>query len=264
MKLTIGYLYADIMSLYGDRGNVLCLVRRCQWRGMDVAVKELRLGEPIDPKAIDFFFIGGGADSHQQLIAEDLVKVKGPGIREAIEEGAAALTICGGYQLFGYYYRPISGEDLPGLGLFNAWTIHRGAQLGVKVKTITEAKVIRCVGNLVVQWGKHVLVGFENHGGRTYLGPGAQPLGKVLLGRGNNGEDGCEGIVYKNAIGTYLHGPCLPKNPHLADYLIQAALARRYGPVELPLLEDDLELQAHRAALEHVWRIRGEAILTTH
>jgi CobQ-like glutamine amidotransferase family enzyme len=271
MKLTIGYLYPDIMSLYGDRGNVLCLSNRCRWRGITVEIKELRLGEPVNPQEIDIFFIGGGADSHQRLIADDLLRVKGPGIREAIEEGAAALCVCGGYQLLGHYYRPISGEDLPGLGLFDAWTIHRGAELGVSVNTITEAKVIRGVGNLIVEWkrpdsqsGPSLLVGFENHGGRTYLGPTGRPLGKVLLGRGNNGQDGFEGAIYKHAIGTYIHGPCLPKNPHLADYLIQAALLRRYGPVELLPLEDDLELQAHRAALEHVRRIRGEEILTTH
>ena len=263
LKLTIGYLYADIMSLYGDRGNVLCLARRCQWRGIEVEVKELSIGELVDPSAMDVFFIGGGADSHQQLIAEDLVEVKGPGIREAVEEGAAALVVCGGYQLFGHYYRPISGEDLPGLGLFDVWTVHRGAQLGVKVKTIAEARVLRGLGNLVVQWGEQVLVGFENHGGQTYLGPDAKPLGKVLLGRGNNGDDGFEGVVYKNAIGTYLHGPCLPKNPHLADFLIRAALSRRYGPVELPVLDNDLELQAHQATLEHVRRIRGDEIITT-
>ncbi len=264
LKLTLGYLYGDVMSAYGDWGNVLCLARRCQWRGIKVELEELGLGEPVDPEAIDVFFIGGGADSHQRLIADDLEKVKGPGICAAIEAGAAALAVCAGYQLFGRSYRPLRGDELPGLGLFDAWTVHRGAQLGISVETISEAKAIRRVGNLVVEWEGQTLVGFENHGGRTYLHPGARPLGRVLLGHGNNGEDGFEGAVYKNAVGTYLHGPCLPKNPQLADRLIEGALARRYGPIELPTLEDELELEAGRVALEHAQRIRGDAIIPTH
>ncbi len=153
---------------------------------------------------------------------------------------------------------------LPGLGLFDAHTIHGGAEVGAKLKTLTDARTVRQVGNLVVQWGEHVLVGFENHGGRTYLGPTARPLGKVLMGGGNNGKDGLEGAVYRNAIGTYLHGPGLPKNPALADWLIGAGLARRFGPVELAPLDDELELEANHAALRNMARKGDRDLIRTH
>lgn len=248
MKLVIGYLYPTIMSQYGDRGNIICLTQRCRWRGIDVDVRELNLGDPVDLDTADLFLMGGGADAHQRLIADDLREIKGEGLRGAVEDGAAALMICGGYQLWGHYYRTYSGDDLPGLGIFDAYTVHRAAQLGARLDNITQAGAVRAVNDLLVQWGEHTLVGFENHGGRTYLNPGAQPLGKVLAGGGNNSEDGWEGCVYKNAIGTYLHGSVLPKNPHLADHLIGAALRRRYGEQSLKPLDDSLELEAHRRA----------------
>ena len=249
MKLVIGYLYPTIMSQYGDRGNIICLTQRCRWRGIEVEVRELNLGDPVGPDTADLFLMGGGADAHQRLIADDLLEVKGEGLRGAVEDGAAALMICGGYQLWGHYYRTYSGDDLPGLGIFDAYTVHRAAQLGTRLDNITQAGAVRAVNDLLVQWGEHTLVGFENHGGRTYLNPGTQPLGKVLAGGGNNSEDGWEGCVYKNAIGTYLHGSVLPKNPHLADHLIGAALRRRSGELTLEPLDDSFEMEAHRRAV---------------
>jgi CobQ-like glutamine amidotransferase family enzyme len=239
MRLAIAYLYPTVMSQYGDRGNVLALVQRCRLRGVEAEVLELGLGEPVDPERVDILLIGGGADSHQRLICDDLIAVKGSGIREAVEQGASGLCVCAGYQLLGHYYRTADGSELPGLGIFDAHTVHRAAQVGARLDTITQAGSVRAVGDLVVQWGEHTLVGFENHGGRTYLHAGAQPLGRVLIGGGNNSEDGWEGCVSGNLIGTYLHGPALPKNPVLADHLITAALRRRYGEQALSRLAQE-------------------------
>jgi CobQ-like glutamine amidotransferase family enzyme len=249
MKLVLGYLYPSVMSQYGDIGNVRTVVMRCRWRGIDVQVRSLELGCRVDPDGIDMFLVGGGADSHQRLVYEDLLNVKGEGIRTALQNGAAAFAVCAGYQLWGHYYRTASGEELPGLGIFDAHTVHRAAQTGTRLDTITNAGSVRSVGNLIVQWRGNVLVGFENHGGRTYLHGGAEPFGVVLAGGGNNSEDGLEGCVYQNAIGTYLHGPAFPKNPVLVDYLIGAALARRHGRVDLEPLDDEQELAARDRAL---------------
>ncbi len=249
MKLVVGYLYPRVMSQYGDRGNVLTVVRRCQQRGIDVEVDNLDLGDCVDPDRVDLLLVGGGADGHQRLVCEDLLQVKGDGIRKAVDDGAAAFAVCAGYQLWGHYYRTATGEELRGLSVFDAHTVHRAAQTGTRLDTITEAGSVRAVGNLVVQWGAHVLVGFENHGGRTYLHSGSQPLGRTVVGGGNNSEDGLEGCVYKNAIGTYLHGPAFPKNPRLADHLLRAALCRRYGSIELEPLDDSRENAAHEQAL---------------
>lgn len=249
MKLTIAYLYPTVMSQYGDRGNLVALRQRCHWRGIETDVLELDLGAPLDGDRVDILLIGGGADSHQRLISEDLIETKGPGIRRAVELGAAGLAICAGYQLLGHYYRTADGTDLPGLGIFDAHTIHRAAELGAPLDSITHAGAVRSVGNLVLQWGERTLVGFENHGGRTYLHPAAQPLGRVIVGGGNNSIDGSEGCVYRNLIGTYLHGPALPKNPHLVDHLIRAAVRRRDETAALPGLEDQTEWRAHRRAL---------------
>ena len=248
MRIVIGYLYPSVMSQYGDLGNVTAIVRRCQWRGIDAEVKELELGDTVDSGYIDLLLVGGGADTHQRLVCEDLLHVKGDGIRRAVDEGAAAFAVCAGYQLWGHYYWTATGEKLAGLGVFDANTNHRAAQTGTRLDTIARAGSVRAVGNLVVKWGDQILVGFENHGGRTYLKPGAQPLGKTLVGGGNNSEDGWEGCVCKNAIGTYLHGPALPKNPRLADHLIRAALARRHGDVQLEPLDDTREAVAHDRA----------------
>ncbi len=237
MKLVVGYLYPSVMSQYGDRGNVLTIQKRCEWRGIDVEVDHLELGDRVDPDRVD-------------LLLDDLLGVKGDGIRRAVEDGAAAFAVCAGYQLWGHYYRTATGEQLPGLGVFPAHTVHRAAQTGTRLDTITKAGSVRAVGNLVVRWGSKVLVGFENHGGRTYLDGGARPFGSVLTGAGNNSEDGWEGCVYRNAIGTYMHGPAFPKNPALADHFIKTALRRRYGSVTLDRLDDARETSAQQRALQ--------------
>ncbi|MBI4499475.1 MAG: glutamine amidotransferase [Chloroflexi bacterium] len=240
MELTIGHLYPDLMNIYGDRGNILCLVERCRRRGIRVTVVAIGLGDPFDPRAYDLVFIGGSQDKEQRWVAQDLVERKGPALRDAVEDGLVVLAVCGGYQLFGHAYRPSEGLDLPGLGIFDITTVHPGPQAP------------RCIGNIVARWEGGLLVGFENHGGRTYLGPQGAPLARVVAGFGNNAEDGTEGARYQHAFGTYLHGSLLPKNPEFADFLIGLALERKYGPVSLPPLPDTLEHLAHDAAVRRV------------
>ena len=246
--ITVGYLYPEIMSGYGDRGNLAAITRRCGWRGIAADVRELRLGDPVDPGEVDLFVIGNGGEFHQRLIATDLADVKGPGICEAVDDGAALLAVGAGYELLGRFYQPARGVELPGARLFDTWTIQQGADLTSASCTLAEARVGRAIGDLLVQWDDELLVGFENHSARTYLGPTARPLGQVVAGQGNNG-DGGEGVRLGSAIGTYLRGPCLPRNPVLADFLIHAALQRRYGEAELAPLPDQLEHAARAAAV---------------
>ena len=236
-KLRLAHLYPKLMNIYGDRGNILCLERRCRERGIALQVAELDLGEKLKPKEHDLIFIGGAQDREQRRVAEDLVKVKGKALREAAGMGVAVLAVCGGYQLLGRYYRTAEGEELSGVGLFGLWTEHPGP--GAK----------RFIGNVVVEWRGGTLVGFENHGGRTHLDAGVAPLGRVVSGFGNNGEDGGEGAVRGNAFGTYLHGSLLPKNPRFADHLIETALLRRHKGFELVPLDDRVEEAAHAAAV---------------
>jgi len=216
LTLTLGHLYPDQLNLYGDRGNILTLRRRCQLRDIELRVVGLGIGDALAPDEYDMLFIGGGQDKEQAPVAQDLYDIKGVGLWAAIEDDMPVLAVCGGYQLLAHYYRPASGPDMRGLGVFDAWTIHKGPG------------VARCIGDVAIRWNGSTLVGFENHGGRTYLGT-AKPLGKVLKGHGNNSEDATEGAVYRNTYGTYLHGSLLPKNPHFADYLIGLALRRTYG-----------------------------------
>lgn len=216
ITLTLGHLYPDQLNLYGDRGNILTLQQRCHWRDITLRVVELGIGDALDPDAYDMLFIGGGQDRDQAPVAQDLYETKSIGLWAAIEDDMPVLAVCGGYQLLAHYYRPANGPDLKGLGVFDAWTVHRGA------------RAPRCIGDVAINWNGQTLVGFENHGGQTYLGT-ARPLGKVLKGYGNNAQDGTEGAVYRNAFGTYLHGSLLPKNPHFADHLIELALKRSYG-----------------------------------
>lgn len=216
LTLTLGHLYPDQLNLYGDRGNILTLRRRCQLRGIELRVVGLGVGDALAPDEYDMLFIGGGQDREQAPLVQDLYEMKGIGLWAAIEDDMPVLAVCGGFQLLAHYYRPAEGPDMRGLGVFDAWTIHKGSQ------------VPRCVGDIAISWNGQTLVGFENHGGRTYLGT-AQPLGKVLKGHGNNAEDHTEGALYRNAYGTYLHGSLLPKNPHFADHLIDLALRRTYG-----------------------------------
>ena len=221
--LTLGHLYPAQLNLYGDRGNIITLQRRCQMRGIALRVVPLGIGDALAPDEYDLLFIGGGQDREQAPVAQDIFDMKGIGLWAAVEDDMPVLAVCGGYQLLAHYYRPAVGPDMRGLGIFDAWTIHKGAN------------VPRCIGDIAIEWNGSTLVGFENHGGRTYLGT-AKPLGKVLKGHGNNSEDHSEGAVYRNAFGTYLHGSLLPKNPHFADHVLALALHRSYG-----LSDDDLK-----------------------
>ncbi len=237
IKLRLAHLYPKLMNIYGDRGNILCLQRRCRDRGVGFEVEEMELGDKLKAKDFDLIFIGGAQDREQRRVAEDLQARKAKPLREAVQRGAVLLAVCGGYQLMGRFYRTAEGGELPGVGLFDLWTAHPGPGAA------------RFIGNVVVEWQETTLVGFENHGGRTYLGKGAQPLGRVVAGFGNNGEDGGEGAVHRSAYGTYLHGSLLPKNPRFADHLIETALRRRYREVTLAELDDRVEEAAHAEAV---------------
>ncbi|HEV7775172.1 MAG TPA: glutamine amidotransferase [Conexibacter sp.] len=229
--LRVCALYPQLMNIYADRGNLLLLQRRCEWRGIGFELSASDLGEPLDPDAADLFYIGGGQDRDQRLCALDLAEVKRDGLHAAAERGAALLAVCGGYQLLGHSYE-LGEETLPGVGLVDLRTVRRDGP--------------RLIGNVAIEvkldGEQRILAGFENHGGRTQLGPGAQPLGKVLRGHGNDGASGYEGVRRGNVIGTYLHGPLLPKNVWLADWLIARALGYD-GP--LAPLDDTFEAAAH-------------------
>lgn len=236
-RLRLANLYPDVMNIYGDRGNVIALRYRSAARGIALEVVDINVGDPFDPADFDLALIGGGQDREQRRIADDLV-AKGPALRQAIDDGMAALAVCGGFQLFGHRYVDHEGGVIPGIGVFDLETRHPGPLAD------------RCIGDVVITTEFGDVVGFENHGGRTYLGPNQAPLGTVQHGYGNNTEDGREGARYRNAYGTYLHGSLLPKNPLLADALLLAALQRRYGATaELPPLDDTTELRAHNAAV---------------
>lgn len=237
LRLRVAHLYPDVMNIYGDRGNVIALRHRCQARGIAIEVSEVNVGDAFEPAEYDLVLIGGGQDREQRRIAEDLVS-RGAALRDAIDEGMPALAVCGGYQLFGHRYVDHEGGVIPGIGVFDIETRHPGPRAD------------RCIGDVVISTELGEVVGFENHGGRTYLGPRAEPFGRVERGFGNNANDGTEGARYMNAIGTYLHGSLLPKNPALADELILAGLRRRYGAgVDLPPIDDRAERAAHDAAV---------------
>ncbi len=247
MRLSLTYLYPSIMSQYGDRGNVLTLVERARRRGIEVEVQRIELGDRLGTDA-DLIVIGGGTDAQQRLVAEDLRERKGADLRAAVADGCALLAVCAGYQLLGHSYRAADGSELLGVGLFAAHSVHHAAEIGARLSSIPAAGAVRAVGNVVAVANGLELVGFENHGGRTYLDEGAQPFATVVVGRGNNGRDRTEGCAVHNAIGTYLHGPVLPKNPALADLLLRQACAR-HGAGELTPLPDAAEHAAHEAAL---------------
>jgi CobQ-like glutamine amidotransferase family enzyme len=233
--LRICHLYPEHLNIYADRGNIAVLRYRCERRGIGFAVAGSGPGDPL-PEA-DLYYLGGGQDRDQVAVAGDLVG-KADDLRAAVDGGAAVLAVCGGYQLLGHGYRGHAGDDMPGTGL---------------VDLVTEAGPSRMIGNIAIRCeldagDPHTIVGFENHAGRTRLGAGVEPLGRVLHGNGNNGSDGGEGVRAGRVIGTYIHGPLLPKNPWLADWLIQASLERRHGAVALDALDDALEIEAHRVA----------------
>jgi lipid II isoglutaminyl synthase (glutamine-hydrolysing) len=238
MELRVLALYPEQMNIYADRGNILFLRRRCEWRGIGFSYAAAGPGEGIDPDDHDLIYVGGGQDRDQKAVAADMVASKRDALGAAIEDGVVMLAVCGGYQLLGHSYQ-LGDERLPGLGLADLETVREPGP--------------RLIGNLAIEadlgQGPRLIAGFENHGGRTRLGAGAKPLGRVVKGFGNNGEDGYEGVRRNNLIGTYLHGPLLPKNAWLADRLIALGLERRHGSrPELAPLDDRLELAAHESA----------------
>jgi len=234
--LRVCALYPDLMNIYADRGNLLLLARRCAWRGLGFEVTAAGLGDEVDPTAHDLFYLGGGQDRDQKLCARDLVERKRAALHAAAADGRAILAVCGGYQLLGHSYQ-LGDEEIPGVGLVDLHTVREEGP--------------RLIGNVAIEvrlpgvQGPRVLAGFENHGGRTYLGAGERPLGRVLRGHGNTGASGQEGVRRGTVIGTYLHGPLLPKNAWFADWLIATAL-RLDGP--LTALDDALEDAAHQSA----------------
>jgi CobQ-like glutamine amidotransferase family enzyme len=238
MKLRLLALYPEEMNIYADRGNIIFLRRRCEWRGIGFSYEAAGPGEAFDPGAYELLYVGGGQDRDQRLVAADMLRTKRDALAAAVEDGAVVLAVCGGYQLLGHSYQ-LGDERIEGLGLADLETVREPGP--------------RLIGNVAIEaglgGGPRLVAGFENHGGRTYLGAAAEPLGRVVKGYGNNGGDGREGVRRRNMIGTYLHGPLLPKNAWLADRLIQLALARRAGAEpELAPLDDALERAAHETA----------------
>jgi lipid II isoglutaminyl synthase (glutamine-hydrolysing) len=246
--IRVGHLYPDYLNIYADRGNIAVLTQRAAWRGHDVAVTALGMGDAVVPGAHDLYYVGGGQDREQLLVAEDLLR-KSEALHEAVGRGAAMLAVCGGYQLLGRGYRGFHGEDMPGIGLLPLETV---------------AGERRMIGDVLLECElelgqKQTLAGFENHAGRTRLDAGAEPLGRVLAGFGNDGESGFEGCRAGRVIGTYLHGPLLPRNVWLADWLLEQALGHQLGAEEPPQLEplpDDLERRAHEVSAGRA-RARG-------
>ncbi len=234
MELKICHMYPDVLNLYGDRGNVMCMTRRLQWRGIETSVTKLPIGAGKSLSGFDLVFIGGGQDFEQQVLLEDLHRGKDREIISAIEDGVTFLTICGGFQMLGSYYETYDGKRCDFIGALDLCTI------GSKTRMIGNYK-FQCSPDA----GGSLVVGFENHSGKTRLGSGVKPLGTVLAGYGNNGEDKTEGVHYKNVFGTYSHGPLLPKNPEFCDFLLKTALERKYGRAELAPLDDKAELFAH-------------------
>jgi lipid II isoglutaminyl synthase (glutamine-hydrolysing) len=240
VKVIVGHLYPDYLNIYADRGNMAVLARRAAWRGIGFELRTIGLGEPLRPGEHDLLYIGGGQDREQALVASDLAG-RSRELAAAVEGGAAVLAVCGGYQLLGRFYRDRSGAELPGAGIFDHHTV---------------AGERRMIGDVLLECElepgeRRTLAGFENHAGRTILGASAHPLGRVLAGFGNDGESGFEGCRRGRALGTYLHGPLLPRNPWLADWLLAQALAHRHGKApQLKPLADEIESEAHEVASE--------------
>jgi CobQ-like glutamine amidotransferase family enzyme len=235
VRIRVGHLYPDYLNIYADRGNIAVLAARARARGHELEVRALGPSRAVPVGELDLFYVGGGQDREQELVARDLV-AKGAALREAVEAGAAFLAVCGGYQLLGRFYRDRAGAELPGIGLLPLHTI---------------AGERRMIGDVLLEceWAGRTLAGFENHAGRTVLDEGAEPLGRVLAGFGNDGASGFEGCRRLRAYGTYLHGPLLPRNPWFADRLLADALAHATGEEhELAPLPDELEAEAHRVA----------------
>jgi CobQ-like glutamine amidotransferase family enzyme len=236
-KLVIAHLYPEILNLYGDSGNILCLRKRIEWRGMEVEVREVHVGDSPSLSGVDIVFIGGGSDREQRIVCDSLLGERQE-LSAFVDDGGVLAAVCGGYQLLGDSYL-MGDEKVPGLALVDLFT-DRGSP--------------RIIGDIAIESdiASWPIVGYENHGGRTHLGPGVSPLGKVLHGGGNDATSGYEGCLYKNVLGTYIHGPLLPKNPGVADWLIVRALERRYGFVELKPLDDQTELEANHTMMERL------------
>ncbi len=251
-SLTIGWLYPDLMSIYGDRGNIICLQKRSEWRGIRVNVKRISLdNSPKELATCDIVFAGGAQDSQQTVVFQDLKESKGKVLQGMIEDGIPGLYICGAYQFLGKYYKEADGTSINGLGIFDLHTINPGenhkrlignVSATLNPDLLTTNHKLQTIGPIV---------GFENHGGRTYLGEKIKPLAMITHGFGNNGEDNTEGAIYKNSLGSYFHGPILPKNPQLADFLIAKALEKKYKEeIILENLDDSLAYQAHNTVLK--------------
>lgn len=236
VSLRIAHLYPDMLNLYGDRGNIIVLTGRMRARGIDVQTEQITMGKAFNADDYDIFFIGGGQDFEQDVLLDDLTKGKDVQINKAIHSGRVMLAICGGYQMLGKYYKTYDGKILQYMGALDFYT---------------EGREERMIGNYAYKTKEGIeVVGFENHSGRTYLGKDTEPLGKVIKGYGNNGEDGTEGVRFLNTFGTYSHGPVLPKNPQLADLLISKALENKYGKADLKPLDDKLEALAQKQVMK--------------
>ena len=243
MKIRVGHLYPDYLNIYADRGNIAVFAQRAARRGHELEVTAIGVGDHVRPGEIDLYYVGGGQDREQALIAPDIA-AKGAALAEAVAGGAAVLAVCGGYQLLGRFYRDRHGVELPGCGLLPLHTL---------------AGERRMIGDVLLEceWAGRTLAGFENHAGRTYLEDGAEPLGRVLAGFGNDGSSGHEGCRAGRVVGTYLHGPLLPRNPWFADWILAEAAAHQLGePPSFEPLDDELELQAHSVSAERA-RMRG-------
>lgn len=233
MELNICHLYPDILNLYGDGGNIITMEKRLQWRGIDVTTTGISIGQDLKASDYDLFFIGGGQDFEQEVLLQDLHGDKTAQIQSAIEDGKTFLAICGGYQMLGHYYETWDGQRCDFLGALDLHTVgHKDRMIGNYIFTCDELD-------------GQTVVGFENHSGKTFLSGNVRPMGKVLKGYGNNGQDGMEGARYKNVFATYSHGCLLPKNPILCDHILKTALEHKYGKVDLPELDSSLELSAH-------------------
>ena len=253
LTLNICHLYPDLMDTYGDKGNIIALEKRCQWREIKTTLTAISVGDKLDTDKFDIYFFGGGQDRQQEIVGRDLPK-KAKDLKKTVESGAVLLSICGGYQLLQNYFKTLDGTMIKGIGLFDAHTLGSTTRMIQNLWIDLEENLVKEIKEIypTIDNGQLTtdLIGFENHSGKTYLGKNLKPLGKVIKGAGNNGEDKTEGAVYKNAFGCYLHGSILPKNPHFADYLIVKALERRYGPTKLKPLDDSLEWQAHNSAIK--------------
>ncbi|MCR4717063.1 MAG: glutamine amidotransferase [Lachnospiraceae bacterium] len=231
MNIRIGHLYPDLLNLYGDRGNIRCMMKRLSWRGIDAELVEYKLNDKVNFNDCDIFLLGGGSDREQKLVCKELSSIK-KDFKKYVEDMGVVIAICGGYQLLGAYYQ-MDDESVEGLELVDLYTVQGEGRL---------------IGNITIKSDLFdmPITGFENHGGRTTLGEGVTPLGKVVNGFGNDGNSGYEGVIYKNVIGTYLHGPLLPKNPQVCDYILAKSLSKKYGKdIILDPLDDSAEDRAN-------------------